>query len=314
MCWFLVSEIVMHWIFSKFNRTIAQEDVVAGLGVGDINFLGLHIPLSVDARRSPLEYWSGRCAVPMLSDLTLPYPFHEDYYEYIDLLEAVDRARDGRFVMVEVGAGYGRWMLNAAYAARRHKSNTYSSIDLIGFEFDPDRAKSLVMLMRESGIESYRLVEKVVVASEVHMQGIFIDCAVHKTDSSKFGGMIIDPKLDLLSGRTPMAATEWMGIEKMASCDLEHELMDFKVVDYMSFDVQNAEISIIPSYIDYLTRHVKMVHCGTHSRLADATVADCFVSAGWKPRWQYLWRSNGSIEHGFVYFRDGIQSYENPTI
>ena len=45
-----------------------------------------------------------------------PYPrFDEEYFEWVDILEAVDQAAE-TFVMIELGAGYGRWCARAAAA------------------------------------------------------------------------------------------------------------------------------------------------------------------------------------------------------
>ena len=46
----------------------------------------------------------------------LSYPtFSEEYFEWIDILESVI-ATDQQFVMIELGAGYGRWLVIAAVA------------------------------------------------------------------------------------------------------------------------------------------------------------------------------------------------------
>src|ERR1043166_4091781 len=42
----------------------------------------------------------------------------EEYFEWIDLLSAVAAAKD-RFTMVELGAGWGRWGIRGALAARQ---------------------------------------------------------------------------------------------------------------------------------------------------------------------------------------------------
>jgi hypothetical protein len=304
----------MHSIFSKYKRTLAHEEVSSELGGGDINFLGVHIPQDVDARRNSKEYWSGRSAVHFQDDKSMPDPTHEDYYEYLDLLEAIDNGPRNQFIMVEVGAGYGRWMLNAAHALSRHRFKRYTSFHLIGFEADNERSKMLVKLMQINKIENFKLICKVVVSPDVYMQGENINFAINKNDASKFGGMIIDPVLEVASGRPQMTDTDWMKIEKLPVCNMAEELSDFEVIDFMNFDIQNAEISVIPAYIDFLTQRVKMVHVGTHSKMADETVAKSFLSSGWIPRWQFPWRSTISNEYGQVNFRDGIQSFENPRV
>src|SRR4051812_18554750 len=45
-------------------------------------------------------------------------PVDEEYFEWADLLEAL-RTSDNRFVMLELGAGYGRWSLRAGLVAQR---------------------------------------------------------------------------------------------------------------------------------------------------------------------------------------------------
>src|SRR5262245_3888301 len=47
----------------------------------------------------------------------VPHPaLNEEYFEWIDLFEAVEAAA-GRFCMLELGAGYGRWGTYGAYVA-----------------------------------------------------------------------------------------------------------------------------------------------------------------------------------------------------
>ena len=41
--------------------------------------------------------------------------FDEEYFEWVDVIDSVREARD-RFVMIELGAGYGRWSVRAAAA------------------------------------------------------------------------------------------------------------------------------------------------------------------------------------------------------
>jgi hypothetical protein len=63
------------------------------------------------------------------------YPaFPEEYLEWIDLLEAVANAQ-GKFTMIELGAGYGRWLVNAAVTLRQRKPTIVPF--LIGAEAEP---------------------------------------------------------------------------------------------------------------------------------------------------------------------------------
>src|SRR4051794_22249101 len=44
--------------------------------------------------------------------------FDEEYFRWIDLLTAV-RTAETKFVMMELGAGYGRWLMRGANAVKR---------------------------------------------------------------------------------------------------------------------------------------------------------------------------------------------------
>ncbi len=78
----------------------------------DVGFLGTL------TRRSFVAGMPGEFAPFDASTFTPDYPaFDEEYFEWIALLEAVAEARE-QFVFIECGAGYGRWCVRAALAAR----------------------------------------------------------------------------------------------------------------------------------------------------------------------------------------------------
>src|SRR5262245_34029562 len=70
----------------------------------------------------------------------------EDTYEWSSILEAVEAAR-GRFVMIELGAGYGRWLVNAALAARQRDLE----VELVGVEAEPTRIRWLREHLADNG-------------------------------------------------------------------------------------------------------------------------------------------------------------------
>src|SRR5438045_8053588 len=63
-------------------------------------------------------------------------PLNEEYFEWIDLFESLQAARD-RFVMIEVGAGYGRWGISAGRLA---KGLRLRDVDLRFVEAEPQHA------------------------------------------------------------------------------------------------------------------------------------------------------------------------------
>ena len=115
-----------HPVFDRFERTLPFDD--AGF---HHNFMGAKVRLAFEQRLVEVVpglgleategvMSSGRSACYDI-DPRYPQRTSEDYFEWIDLLEAVEEAR-GTFAMIEVGAGYGRWIANAA--ARRTEEHT----------------------------------------------------------------------------------------------------------------------------------------------------------------------------------------------
>ena len=74
-------------------------------------------------------------------------PFDEEYFEWIDLLEAVKSARS-RFTMLELGAGFGRWTARAAAAARQ-RNLQYS---LIAVEAEPTHFEWLKQNLQDNEV------------------------------------------------------------------------------------------------------------------------------------------------------------------
>src|SRR5580704_12995192 len=55
---------------------------------------------------------------PVLAEMAYP-GVSEEYLEWIDLLESVVAARDS-YTMIDLGAGFGRWSVRAAFALKQY--------------------------------------------------------------------------------------------------------------------------------------------------------------------------------------------------
>jgi hypothetical protein len=76
-----------------------------------VNFLGVKTRDYFWTKRSDAQTPADRLVATSLPTLD------ESYVEWVDLLEVVVSARN-LFTMIELGAGYGRWLVNAAAALR----------------------------------------------------------------------------------------------------------------------------------------------------------------------------------------------------
>ena len=91
---------------------------------------------------------------------------NEEYFEWIDLLRAVAEPRDS-FTMLELGAGWGRWLVDA-WSALRLSNKENLAIKLIGVEAEPQHFVWMQQHFRSNGLDPYqhRLIEAAVMARD----------------------------------------------------------------------------------------------------------------------------------------------------
>jgi FkbM family methyltransferase len=304
-----------HVIFDKFERTLPRSDESS-----DTNFMGASIaheferdliesnPNFNQATAQGLKA-SGRSTLTD-TDPTFPFKDSEDYFEWIDLLTAVDRA-DTQFTMIEVGAGYGRWIANAAAAIKRHKSKRLRQ-KLIALESDKTRFEMMVRNCDNNGIaEPDR--QLVRAACTPDGNALFM----HVNDS--YGNNVwYDPKFAAyFEGKQTdrMDFTDGIGqkftIQKVPAIRLESLLTE--TIDFIDMDIQGAELDVIYSSIDAMDRFVKLIHVGCHSLPIDSRLAHIFHLHGWRPRRIFSSGAINETPYGKFQFIDGIQSWENPN-
>src|SRR5436305_2644588 len=109
-------QLLQHEVFSRFPRW--EGEIPDGYCM---NFLGIKTKIAyfTPLRRFLVERPDWRGDYPPVQD--------EEYFEWIDLLEAVTKAKK-HFTMIELGAGWGRWICNAVAAIRRTSDLPYTLI------------------------------------------------------------------------------------------------------------------------------------------------------------------------------------------
>jgi predicted O-methyltransferase YrrM len=79
--------------------------------------------------------------------------FDEEYFEWVDLLESVVAAK-GSYTMMELGAGFGRWSVRAAFAVEQYHSNL--PYRLIAAEAEPLKFSWMRQHFTDNGIDADR--------------------------------------------------------------------------------------------------------------------------------------------------------------
>jgi FkbM family methyltransferase len=218
-----------------------------------------------------------------------PPPADAELFEWIDLLEAVMRA-DGRFTMLELGAGYGRWIVNAAAALHAYSGLPHS---LIAVEAEPTHFRWLELHCRDNGVDA-NLVQAAVAPTRGSVEfGV-------GQPASWYGQAIADGT--------------WSPerVETVDAVTLSDLLEPLERVDLIHCDIQGAEAAVFEEAATFVDAKVQRAHLGTHGQDVERRLRQLFTSLGWENVNDYASGTSADTPWGKTEFQDGVQTWLNP--
>ena len=249
------------------------------------------------------------------------YPsFDEEYFEWVDILEAVDEAVDA-FVMIELGAGFGRWCVRAATAARRKLNCQFH---FAAVEPEPDHFRWISEHFRDNDIDPR---QHDLIWAAVGAQSGFVPFWVGAADGW-YGQAISDepppPPPDLsarrrlkarsILGRPPADSTKDRAVTWVPCVTLADVLAPYPKVDLIDVDIQGAEYEVLASAIRLLNERVRRLHIGTHSPEIEQQLRQLFSANRWENLNDYPCQSSATTPYGTILFGDGVQTWLNPAL
>ena len=196
--------------------------------------------------------------------------------EWVGLLKAVASACEGRFAMMELGAGWGPWLAAGAVAARLRGLH---DLRLLGVEADPGR----FALMRQHFLDNdldpdaHRLVCAAVGVEAGHARWPRIadpPNAAGARPVQESGGKLDADDVAYMQG----GLEDFIDVEIVPLGDL---LAEQEVWDLVHIDVQGWEAKLCAGCVEPLNRRVRWLIIGTHSRPIDGEVIAILHAAGW---------------------------------
>jgi FkbM family methyltransferase len=245
--------------------------------------------------------------------------FNEAYFEWIDTLTAVNNAKD-HFRMIEVGAGFGPWLVVAGAAINQRSKISYQ---LVGVEADIYRFNWMKQHFIDNNIDLKGHCFFHGVVNEMG-RAVWFDVG----DSKKsYGATILRGNniptlwkdgvrgwLRFLLHRRKLRKIEAIRPERVRAYRLSKILKKFSKVDFVDMDIQGVEGEVVRESISELNKKVKMIHIGTHNHEVEDYLFKTFVTHGWDCIWNF---KNGRIQptpYGEIQFSDGVQTWVNPRI
>ncbi len=288
---------VLHYYYAEFDppdlmQRYSEVSQVPEPGVVR-NFLGVRVPPVVYP--SILDAMAGT-----IEPIPNPGNWHADIAEWASALRAVDCAGDV-FRVVELGCGWGCWMVNSGFAARK----TGRRVELIGVEGDPNHLKNAVKTLEMNGFtsENYKLFHGVAAAQAGH--AIFPNV---QAGTAGWGAeAIFSPDADTLA----RAATD--PDVQVLDCYTLEQLGMGNVIDLLHIDIQGAEVDYVAGNLDNMNTYVRRVLIGTHSRIIEGQLHDIFLKAGW--RMEAERPAIAPIQNGVpITSIDGVHMWINPAL
>jgi FkbM family methyltransferase len=206
-----------------------------------------------------------------LLGIPVPNDFHAEAIEWIGLLSSVSTTGTCYRAM-ELGAGFGPWVVAGANAARQRG---VSDIKLCAVEASPDRYGTLVQHFVDNGFDP--------------ADHILINAAVGTSAGEATWLVAADPIND--NGSRPVtdgASTDYRGRPLDGSRTIKVPVVAFRDLllsepywDLVHIDIQGDEFEVCQSCIAELDRRVRWLVVGTHSRKIEGDLIQLLYDAGW---------------------------------
>jgi FkbM family methyltransferase len=249
-------------------------------------------------------------------------PFDEEYFEWIDLLSAVLEA-EGCFTMIELGAGFGRWVVRGGLAARQRNL----PCKLVAVEAEPTVYGWTRQHFATNGLppEDHMLLHGAV--TETPGRSAFYIGGPRggewDRNPNAWYGQRLTKDYDLAGESTadggycgfPVMrhASGWRSIS-VPGASLSSILLKLDLVDLIDMDIEGEELPTVRVNIKRLNRQVKRLHIGTHSTEIEAGLRDLLRAHGWKCEADYPLSSTATTLYGDISFENGAQSWINPRV
>jgi FkbM family methyltransferase len=221
--------------------------------------------------------------------IPVPGDFRVETIEWVGVLKAIETS-GAHFVTVELGAGWGPWVVSSGHVAR----GLGKTVRMYAVEADPGKVPNIAQHMTDNGFDP---------KDHVIFGGI----------AGRSDGFAYFPVID--------AAGNWSGeavydeppqgeYQKLPSISLGTLVKDEETVDLIHFDIQGAEFDVVKGSIEQLCAKVRWMVIGTHSRSIEGRLIDLLLQSNWSLENEQPCRCSygGGRSHTFV---DGTQVWRN---
>ncbi|MGB7467695.1 MAG: FkbM family methyltransferase, partial [Candidatus Acidiferrum sp.] len=224
--------------------------------------------------------------------IPIPGDFRVEAIEWIGVLKAIESS-GAHFVTVELGAGWGPWVVSSGHVARR----LGKTVHMYAVEADPGKVGNIAQHMIDNEFDP---------KDHVIVGGVIGPC----------DGFAYFPVIDAAgnwSGEAVYGTAPQGNYHKLPSISLQTLMKDEKSVDLIHFDIQGAEFDAVEGSIDDLCSKVKWMVIGTHSRSIEGKLVDLLLRNNWSLENEQPCRCSYTTSRSQILI-DGTQVWKNQKL
>ena len=289
-----------HPIFHHFERFHDEVD-----GIFHYDYLGV---------RTDPKFWRNTNVTPRGRHLR-DYPMvGEQYFEWVFVAETAWECRHrNSFTMIELGAGYGTWLLRAHHSFRQLSDRP---VYLIGVEGDVHHYQWMREHFLNNRIDpdQHHLINACVSDSEGMMA--FMDS---DNPDAEYGlkGLREDDQHKFLEDEKPghtFVDDSGQRYRTIRAITLNRLLEDLDRVDLIHMDIEGYEFRVVSQSIKALNEKAARLLIGTHSPAIESALTQILKTEGWTLLYDFAQGEATETEWGPIQFRNGCQAWLNPRM
>lgn len=236
-------------------------------------------------------------------------------YAYFELAFVLDCVLSGvgakPFRVMELGAGYGPWLVSAHRAMERLGGGP---TELVGVEMVPQYYRWMIEHLHNNGIDPrrHRLINAAVSDYEgraVFDQELPCDLDYGQSIRRRCGG---DAEARAASIEAADGGVD-RGSVRVPCVSLRDLLRECDHVDLLHLDVQGEELRALRHALGEVNQRVRRLLVATHSRRIHRSLRRLFRGSGWHSVHDYRLRARERTPFGDVQFLDGLLAFVNPN-
>lgn len=227
-----------------------------------------------------------------------------DTHEWAGVLSAVLDAK-GSFVCVELGAGYGPFVVGSALKA---KERGIHNIKLIAVEGASDHLDFMRQHFADNGLNPNE--HYLHHAAAGSYDGIARFPKLHSPET-EWGAEALYVQANRTAQRTPQVSQDFEDVPCMTLATI---LSPVDSADVVHFDIQGSEFAVITQGIHTLNTKVKRVVVGTHGRDIEMNLLRFMDGRGWQLEMEKACNYQQPAPHPITLLQDGVQVWKNPKM